>query len=195
MAKLSDTQLILLSNAAKRDDGGVTFPSKTKGSAADKVVAPLIERGLLKSIGKTGGLQLWKTHESDGPLSLVITPKGQAAIGIESKQSVEDAHSRGGEGSKGKTRLKGSQLKKKSNRSRPSNGIDRVSRSRPNTKIAKVIQMLRKPAGASLDAMMSATGWQAHSVRGAMSGALKRKLGLDVISEKKNGRRVYRIAG
>ena len=61
------------------------------------------------------------------------------------------------------------------------------------SKIAKVIEMLRRPSGASIKAIMSATGWQSHSVRGAISGAIKKKLGLKVASETRNGARFYRI--
>lgn len=55
--------------------------------------------------------------------------------------------------------------------------------------------MLRAPDGATIEEITAATGWQAHMVRGAIAGALKKKLGLDVNSEKVEGRgRVYRIA-
>lgn len=54
--------------------------------------------------------------------------------------------------------------------------------------------MLREPKGKSIDDLMKATGWQAHSVRGAISGAIKKKLGLTVTSEKADGVRVYRIS-
>lgn len=54
--------------------------------------------------------------------------------------------------------------------------------------------MLRAPDGATIEEITTATGWQAHTVRGAIAGALKKKLGLDVTSEKVEGRgRVYRI--
>ena len=53
--------------------------------------------------------------------------------------------------------------------------------------------MLRKPSGASIKAIMSATGWQSHSVRGAISGAIKKKLGLKVTSELRASERFYRI--
>jgi len=54
--------------------------------------------------------------------------------------------------------------------------------------------MLRSPDGATIDEIMAATGWQPHTVRGAMSGALKKKLGLEVTSEKVEDRgRVYRL--
>jgi hypothetical protein len=62
-----------------------------------------------------------------------------------------------------------------------------------NSKLASVIAMLRHPKGASIDDLCKATGWQAHSVRGAMSGAIKKKLGLAVSSGKVNGVRTYRI--
>jgi hypothetical protein len=61
-------------------------------------------------------------------------------------------------------------------------------------KLASVIALLRRPKGANLAELCKATGWQAHSVRGAMSGAIKKKLGLKVTSEKSEGVRTYRIA-
>ena len=64
---------------------------------------------------------------------------------------------------------------------------------RESSKLAKVITMLRQPNGASIEALSKATGWQAHSVRGALSGAIKKKHGLAVTSEKTNGVRTYRI--
>jgi hypothetical protein len=58
-----------------------------------------------------------------------------------------------------------------------------------------MIEMLRDDVGATIDEIVEATGWQAHTVRGAMSGALKKKLGMTITSEKVEGRgRVYRIA-
>jgi len=60
-------------------------------------------------------------------------------------------------------------------------------------KIGAVVTLLRRPEGASLDALMDATGWQAHSVRGALSGAIKKQRGLNVTSEKTEEGRVYCI--
>ena len=66
---------------------------------------------------------------------------------------------------------------------------------RAGTKQAMLIDLLRRKDGTTLDEMVAATGWQAHSVRGVMSAALKKKLGLTITSEKIEGRgRVYRIA-
>ena len=61
------------------------------------------------------------------------------------------------------------------------------------SKTNRVIALLRRPQGATLQAIMKATGWQSHSVRGFISGQLKKKLGLKVRSVKREGKRVYSI--
>jgi hypothetical protein len=67
-------------------------------------------------------------------------------------------------------------------------------RTRANSKQAKLIEMLRQPNGATVDEIVAAFKWQPHTVRGAIAGALKKKLGLKVDSEKVEGRgRIYRI--
>ena len=66
---------------------------------------------------------------------------------------------------------------------------------REGTKQAKLIDMLRAPDGATVEEIASALEWRSHTVRGALAGALKKKLGLEVISEKVENRgRVYRLA-
>jgi hypothetical protein len=57
----------------------------------------------------------------------------------------------------------------------------------------RVIVMLRQAKGASIEAIMKATGWQQHSVRGFFAGIVRKKLGLTLVSEVVNGERVYRI--
>lgn len=63
----------------------------------------------------------------------------------------------------------------------------------PRGKIGQVVALLRRDHGATMPDLMEATGWQAHSVRGAIAGAIKKKLGLPVISAKSDAGRVYRI--
>jgi len=67
--------------------------------------------------------------------------------------------------------------------------------SAPKGKIATLIGLLRREEGASVEAMTEATGWQSHSVRGAMSGSVKKGLGLTITSEKTDAGRIYRIVG
>ena len=68
-------------------------------------------------------------------------------------------------------------------------------RTRENSKQAEVIKMLQRPEGATIGQICTATGWQAHTVRGTFAGAFKKKLGLTIVSDKpQGGERVYRIA-
>src|SRR5476649_230387 len=64
---------------------------------------------------------------------------------------------------------------------------------RHDTKHARIIAMLRTPAGATIAAIMTATEWQQHSVRGFLAGVVRKKLGLNLVSESTDKGRVYRI--
>jgi hypothetical protein len=66
---------------------------------------------------------------------------------------------------------------------------------RASSKLARVIALLRRKGGANIAEISKATGWQAHSVRGAISGTIKKKLGLMVSSENVDDIRTYRIVG
>ncbi|MEA2916051.1 MAG: hypothetical protein QOJ15_8132 [Bradyrhizobium sp.] len=66
---------------------------------------------------------------------------------------------------------------------------------KPKTKLAQLGAMLRRPNGATIEQISKSLAWQAHSVRGAISGTLKKKQGLTITNEKTDdGRRIYRIA-
>ena len=64
---------------------------------------------------------------------------------------------------------------------------------RAGSKKARIIAMLRAPSGATIDAMVHATGWQQHSVRGFLAGVIRKKLGLNLVSAAAENGRIYRI--
>ena len=78
--------------------------------------------------------------------------------------------------------------------SRTRNTKETKSPKRQGTKQQRLIEMLRRPQGATIEQITGALGWQSHTVRGAISGALKKKLSLTVLSEKVDGGRIYRIS-
>ena len=85
---------------------------------------------------------------------------------------------------------------RKASKSQPpsrSVGLSPKTSVRPGTKHARILAMLRTPAGATIAAIMMATEWQQHSVRGFLAGVVRKKLGLSLVSESTDNGRVYRI--
>jgi hypothetical protein len=70
---------------------------------------------------------------------------------------------------------------------------DCAHKTEPGSKQSRVIAMLQSPAGSTISAMMEATGWQPHSVRGFLAGVVRKRLKLRLASKKVDGTRVYRI--
>jgi hypothetical protein len=83
MAKFTDTQLIVLSSAAARDDGIAVVPAKMNGAAASKLGASLVKRKLMREVGSKPGMPVWRKGEDDRPISLMIMRPGRDALGVE----------------------------------------------------------------------------------------------------------------
>ena len=169
--QLSDAQAVILSTACAREDGAV-FPVTTglKGGAVGNVCKSLLKRGLIEEIPATDLYTVYRHDEERGPVTLRATPLAYSTLGI------SDAPDAQGE----------DQLEPEA--------APQPVRRRSGTKQEALIAMLRAEGGATIDEIVAALEWRPHTIRGAMSGALKKKLGLTITSEKVEARgRVYTI--
>ncbi len=91
MAKLTDSQLIVLSAAAARDDGLAVAPAKMNKAAAAKIGSSLVACKLMREVKAKPGMAAWRYDEDGRPLSLMITKAGQKAIGVEESGTVKNS--------------------------------------------------------------------------------------------------------
>ena len=187
MTKISDTQAIVLSAAAQREDRiALPLPESLRGGAAAKVVGAMLAKGFLEEVEAKMRKDepVWRETGDGHGVTLIATDAGLVAIGIEPE---------------GANTAPAGATDAPSEEPAPSDPTEtepapKARTPREGTKQATLIAMLRAPDGATIEEIVAALDWQAHTARGAMSGALKKKLGLTIISEKVDGRgRVYAI--
>lgn len=187
MAKLTDTQLIVLSKAAKRDDGIAVVPSNINKAAASKIGSSLVARKLMREVRSKPGMPIWR--EADGhSITLMITRAGKDAIGVDDGP-VEEAPTE----SKAANVKRAPSSKKPPRENSVSQAAD-VGGPRAGSKQALVIGMLSSRAGATLDTLVEATGWLPHTTRAALTGLRKRGFAIERSSEEGQDS-VYRIVG
>jgi len=187
MTQLSDTQALILSSAAQRPEHiALPLPESLRGGAAAKVVGAMIAKGLLEEVDANlrRDEPVWRETGDGHGTTLVATDAGLVAIGIE-----PDAANTATVGAADAPTEEASLDTPSEPDSAP-----KPRTPREGTKQAKLIAMLRADGGATIEEIMTATNWASHTIRGAMAGALKKKLGLEVTSEKVEGRgRIYRL--
>jgi hypothetical protein len=189
MSRLSDSQLVVLTAACQRPDRCV-FPvtAKLKGNAAGNVLKSLLKKDLIKEVrAKSSDDTVWRHDEQHGRMTLVATKSAFAALGIDPREEAKDADGTDEE-------PPNIEVEPKQRPKTPKTKEPKAPRAREGSKQAQLIAMLRRTKGATIEEIVEALSWQSHTVRGAIAGALKKKLGLHVQSEKVEGRgRVYRI--
>ena len=168
-SKLTETQSAVLKAAAGRVHGNIEpLPANLRGGARAKVLEGLLSRGLIA--------------DADG--HHLLTDAGYAAIG--KRRPVP----------KGIQKMDAPDALTKREAIHALQKLEVPSRTiRPGTKLAAIIDAMLHPGGATIAQMMAGTGWQAHTVRGAISGMVRKRLGYEVVTEKgADGQRGYRIA-
>ena len=186
MPKLTDTQLVILSAAAQREDGAalpVPKSLKAKGAAANKTLEGLCRKGLLKEKPAMPDAESWREEEDGRRMALIITAAGLQAIdGAPAREPKQQP-------TRGKTRAKKPRPARKIARATPKDEKSKAA-PRKGTKQALLIHLLKRKTGATIDEMIKATGWQAHSIRAAITGLRKR--GITITRSQENDMSVYR---
>jgi hypothetical protein len=191
MPELTDTQTLVLSRAATRPGNlALPLPTGLSGAAAKMAVTKMIERGWLEEVEANlrRGEPLWRETGDGHGTTLIATQAGLEAIGIEPVVATTMTNLR---------KVKVDLVTEP--QALPAASTDPATPKpiaiRTGTKQAQIIALLQRPEGASIAEIVAATGWMAHSARGLISGALRKKLGLDVIVATAAGRgRIYHIS-
>jgi hypothetical protein len=206
--KLSDPQLIILSAASQRQDQAAVLPANLRGSAAKKVIDKLVSEDLLRELPAKDEMPVWRRGHDKRPYALQITKAGLKAIAVdrpEESTGKADANDAAGielvvRPARSKSPAKRQRVPSKAKATKQASAVAKTKvikkpagKDAAESKQDKVLAMLRRPEGASLDALVKATGWQQHSVRGFLAGTVRKKLKLSLGSEKIDGVRTYRI--
>ena len=175
MTKLTETQTIILTAGAQRPDKiALPLPKGLAGAAAKMAVTKMIEHGWLQEVAANlrRGLPLWRETGDGHGTTLLVTEAGLLAIGIAPATVMTTSTTQGGD------------------------QVAKPPTPRAGTKQAQLIALLQQSDGATIGEIVAATLWLPHTVRGAISGLLKKKLGFFVTTGRIEGRgTVYRIDG
>ena len=205
-AKLSDTQLVLLSAAAQRDDHCLTATAKPKGGAAQNVADKLIAAGLVKEIKAKIGTPVWRRDdETAQSFALKLTAAGLKAIAVDDRAAHDEpselpgtnsevvrehtpASAVAGQGVFKRTLEEGGGQGGLSQRL----GQDGTpSAPRSGSKAAEIVDLLQRDQGATIDELIAATGWLSHTTRAALTGLRKR--GYEITRSRAGSVTRYRI--
>lgn len=183
MSKLSPTKERILKAAAKKPELDVreSMKSITNRAVYEKVFNAMLKSGMI-----TEG-------DQDGALVYLITDAGLEAVGKRPRRAAETEPAESA--AKAEPEEQAEQSDSEASDAPPAEKPEGEEAEPKTTKLQTIIDMLKRPEGVTLKQMMDATGWQRHSLHGAMAGGLKKKQGLTINSSKeKGGERIYRIA-
>ncbi len=190
MPKLSDSQLVILSAAARRQDGTVLpLPRsiKVNKATATTVLNSLLKKGLLKERAAAAKEAHWRETRAGGRRVLVITEAGLGAIGVD----VDEKTGKQSPSTKPPPKQRSRRAERKPSGSKPK-GKTPPPAVRPGTKQALLIDLLKRKKGATIEAIVDTLGWLPHTVRAALTRLRQRGFRIERVRE--DGVSRYRIA-
>lgn len=172
--QLTDTQLVMLSAAAQRQNRCIVAPPNLKGVAVQKIARKLVAAGLAKETKAKRDAHIWRRDDAIGQAyALKVTAAGLKAIAVEDAVTAEDAdevspapHVEG----------------QKVDHETAVGSIPRptaIAAPREGSKLATVVNLLRRDGGATVEELADTMGWLHHTTRAALTGLRKRGFGID----------------
>jgi Protein of unknown function (DUF3489) len=179
--KLTDTQLVILSAAAQREDRCLAVPENLKGNSAQKVASKLLAEELVREIkAKPGAPVGRRNEETEQAYSLKLTAAGMKAIAVDDDSDAQATWNAAPAEPNPKT-VESDDLPV------PGTPIVLTKAPREGTKMARIIGLLQRDKGATLAELIAATDWLPHTTRAALTGPRKR--GYLVALDRSNGER------
>lgn len=166
---LNDLQTILLSAASQQEAGSlIPLPSAAAGDLArtGKAIAALVRKGLAEEAPVTDRRLAWRDTDQE-PTGVFITAAGHEAIGL----GAADAHADTAAGAENGGVESGPAEPTDASTPKPATSAGQL---RAGSKTAQVLDLLGRPAGATLDELVAATGWLPHTTRAALTGLRKK---------------------
>ena len=178
--KLTATQEIVLKAAADRPDGSIyPLPKNLKGGSALKVITALEKKGMIVDAAINPPSKTWQiTNDGFRLVTGIEPPEPEAIIDSFEDDIVATEHALGIAPTPNESEQENAVTKQNVEDQKP------VRKTRTATKQAKVIEMLKRPEGATITQIAEATAWRSHTIRGFFAGTIKKKLGLELTRSK-----------
>ncbi|WP_454258596.1 DUF3489 domain-containing protein [Pseudoxanthomonas mexicana] len=189
--QLTPAQHAILAKAINTSGGKIDwFPDNIKGGARKKVLDGLFNRALITPDGE-GWCVAAEGYDALGMKRPHVNAEHSSKFEAKLDAIIANAEAAQDDTADADAELESAVAQAEASFKTPV----KAPRTLDNSKQAEVIRMLRRPEGATIGQICTATGWQAHTVRGTFAGAFKKKLGLTITSDKaQGGERIYRIA-
>jgi Protein of unknown function (DUF3489) len=195
--KLTDTQLMMLSAAAQRNDRYLVAAPNLKAAAAQKIASKLIGAGLVREIRAKAGAPVWRRDDDSGlSYSLKLTAAGAKAIAIDESAepgNVDDDGDLREEVAPGRSSSHEHSALAPSSAGENGAAPRRASSPRGGTKLAQVLDLLRQDRGVTISELIKVTGWLPHTTRAALTGLRKRGFVTAIERSDKERGSIYRV--
>jgi hypothetical protein len=187
--KLTDTQIVMLTAAAQRDDRCLLAPQILKRGAAQKVAAKLIGAGLAKEIKAKPGASVWRRDEQGGQsYALKLTAAGARATADAPGLALDETS----EGTDPRVQVTTTGFQVVEATADVPAAAPSLSAPRGGTKLARVLELLQRDCGATLEELIAATDWLPHTTRAALTGLRKRGYAVTINRSDKERGSAYR---